>query len=596
MKIIIEQKPEVVFMAPLCSPWSQWSNMKEPYTREADRQAVMSMVRFCVQVAMHQLKRNKWFIIENPQESAIWYTHCFKDLTRQEKVTWNCLHFCAFGMKDPASNDYYFKPTCLVHNFGDHLAPLFKTCPNLSSIQKKHKHEAVQGWCPGHGQRSKLSQVYPYKFCSALAELLGKFLDKRIKNQNTYLIEDILDAALTTEEILEFACAQHDLVSQEWTLDTALATDTVDPVAVTDYQVRELQVAVNSLPRHGELLLHVEPRTNLAQKLITLSQFVRQQILPTHLFWKCAILRGTFGTRQKVLSSGVEGYLFMWKKTEPSKGIYVMNVQRQMEYLTGLDPGAWSMVHFYKEGDGRSSTLTPSNKTTKQAPIPKPPGLPPPPGGPGRETIREALAKPDEPMPPPDQDMPQAVAPLSPPPAPPPDPPPAKRPKAQPQPLVQVANTPQVPPAPQIPPPVQPLSVPMDITGELSHDLGGEQTQHFQPLKPSQPKPAPPTMPKQPQPAAIPKPKPIPPQLQPQPTIQHQTPASSSNQQAPPAKAAPAAKMRLNKKQKRPEHYNIGTSDEDNPEEEADGTPGGLPIADESETETIEYQDESTTS
>ena len=182
--------------------------MKPKDQRDWDRQQVMSMVRFCAKVAAHQVQRGKFFILENPKESAIWYTHCMQDLRRLGGVTWNELHFCAYGMKDPVSNDYYNKPTCLMHNFIDDfkgfdvaLAPLWKLCPNIVQGRKVHNHETVQGWCKGHGQRSKLSQVYPYKFCSTLAELLAKFLGVRVRNQSTYLLEDILDDCLEPGEI-----------------------------------------------------------------------------------------------------------------------------------------------------------------------------------------------------------------------------------------------------------------------------------------------------------------------------------------------------------------------------------------------------------
>ena len=80
MEIILEQQPECVFMAPVCSPWSQWSNMKDEKTRLSDRKAFMPMVRFVVQVALHQIKHGRRFVIENPRDSAMWYTRRMEDL------------------------------------------------------------------------------------------------------------------------------------------------------------------------------------------------------------------------------------------------------------------------------------------------------------------------------------------------------------------------------------------------------------------------------------------------------------------------------------------------------------------------------------
>ena len=91
-------------MAPLCSPWSQWSNMKSDQDRTEYRNWVMPRVRFCAHVAMHQVKHGRKFIIENPRESFLWYVHCFQDLLRISGVTYGNLEFCAFGMRDPETN------------------------------------------------------------------------------------------------------------------------------------------------------------------------------------------------------------------------------------------------------------------------------------------------------------------------------------------------------------------------------------------------------------------------------------------------------------------------------------------------------------
>ena len=63
MACILEQKPEIIHMAPLCSPWCLLSNLKGEEAKAADRKAAMPMVRFCAMVALHQLKNKRKFII-----------------------------------------------------------------------------------------------------------------------------------------------------------------------------------------------------------------------------------------------------------------------------------------------------------------------------------------------------------------------------------------------------------------------------------------------------------------------------------------------------------------------------------------------------
>ena len=54
MKIIEEQKPTWIRMAPLCGPWSQMQNINDQSTGEAKRRKYMPMVELCVRVAVHQ--------------------------------------------------------------------------------------------------------------------------------------------------------------------------------------------------------------------------------------------------------------------------------------------------------------------------------------------------------------------------------------------------------------------------------------------------------------------------------------------------------------------------------------------------------------
>ena len=127
MKIIEEQKPTWIHMAPLCGPWSQMQNINDQSTVEAKRRKYMPMVEFCVKVAIHQLENGRYFTIENPATSKMWYTKCFERLLRYYMVGYGTLDMCAYGLLDP-SGYYYYKPTSLVHNFGEALQPVFKRC------------------------------------------------------------------------------------------------------------------------------------------------------------------------------------------------------------------------------------------------------------------------------------------------------------------------------------------------------------------------------------------------------------------------------------------------------------------------------------
>ena len=120
------------------------------------------MVEFCARVALYQIEHGRYFIIENPATSKIWFTKCFQRLLMKHAVTYGTLDMCAFGMRDP-NGYYYYKPTSLLYNF-----PVFKRCSNTSKKDPTHYHQPLEGSAPGYGSRTKLAQVYPYRFCSTL--------------------------------------------------------------------------------------------------------------------------------------------------------------------------------------------------------------------------------------------------------------------------------------------------------------------------------------------------------------------------------------------------------------------------------------------
>ena len=71
MLIILEQKTKIIYMAPKCTTWCKWSIAKGEHKCQEDRQKDLPMVRFCAQVALHQIKRGKHSIMENHKHSSI---------------------------------------------------------------------------------------------------------------------------------------------------------------------------------------------------------------------------------------------------------------------------------------------------------------------------------------------------------------------------------------------------------------------------------------------------------------------------------------------------------------------------------------------
>ena len=382
LEILMFQNPEIVWMAPLCSPWSQWSNMKPEDVRYADREAVMPMVRFCVQVAKYQISKGRKFVIENPEGSAIWFTKVFLDLMKQEGVTYDNLDFCAYGLKDPvATNLYYQKATSLLHNFpADSLSPLFQRCPNRPSGKgRKHEHQPVEGAAPGHGPRSKISQVYPYRFCKTFAEVAHRFLGRRFVDKSTFLLEDILELAFANseDESLAMLSSLHNSESHQGDVSSCLKTD----LHVTNDSIKTLMNHVNALPANTEFDLHGNPGHSWTTKLTPLCLALRQFCFPYHVFDRVTVLRGTLGHAKPASLRSGEVFLVMWKKDQKGKSMQVVMPSLHWEYLETLDFKKYSGVLFKSEGEKAAYTPPQQPQLQKNPFLPSPPSPPSPPPG-----------------------------------------------------------------------------------------------------------------------------------------------------------------------------------------------------------------------
>ena len=85
MEIIKEQAPDVILMAPVCGPWSNMQNIQQRVWEK--RKRYLPMVEFVASIARYQLKHGRYFIIENPQTSKIWYLNCMQQLFSDPSVT-----------------------------------------------------------------------------------------------------------------------------------------------------------------------------------------------------------------------------------------------------------------------------------------------------------------------------------------------------------------------------------------------------------------------------------------------------------------------------------------------------------------------------
>jgi hypothetical protein len=167
-KILVDQKPRMVFVAPPCSAWSRMQNINDQHMVQEKRKQLSPLVRLCADIAAYQNSQGNYYMIENPESSRIWEVSHFQTVIRSCGGNWDTADFCMFGMRDPVSKLPYKKSDSLLHTSPTGIVlPLFRRCSKGQGKPAHAEHERIEESCPGHGSRTKLSQVYPMKFCSS---------------------------------------------------------------------------------------------------------------------------------------------------------------------------------------------------------------------------------------------------------------------------------------------------------------------------------------------------------------------------------------------------------------------------------------------
>ncbi len=162
-----EEDPDFILLTPECKAWCNWSALLPKTLHDWKRSRVWPMVRFTSEVAQYQISRDKYFMIENPQGSAIWDTLIADKLFVQSGVCFDVLDQCQYGLRDRENGKLHLKPTALVHSMNqDIVKPLLKRCKPGS-----HEHQPL-GKRNKYGLRTAQAQVYPEALCRKIAEVV----------------------------------------------------------------------------------------------------------------------------------------------------------------------------------------------------------------------------------------------------------------------------------------------------------------------------------------------------------------------------------------------------------------------------------------
>ena len=166
-KTIEEQEPDVILMSPDCKMFSQLMNvnLKRIPVERPTRQQMEALVMWhlCLQVAEHQMKKGRYFILEQPAGASSWSTHGSKWLMENEEVLFFFFDQCELGLQ-VSPEGLSRKTTALATN---HLG--VAAVMSQYQCRKSHEHVRLENGLP------KKAQIYPSDMVRSLIQgiLLG---------------------------------------------------------------------------------------------------------------------------------------------------------------------------------------------------------------------------------------------------------------------------------------------------------------------------------------------------------------------------------------------------------------------------------------
>ena len=171
------QKPKCVAMFQPCTAFCKWSQRNRVHAASTltwlrSRVAGMRLSRLCALVARFQMEHGRLFAVENPHGSEMGRLPFWKSILDMQGIYAVKVQMCAAGLRDPLDPKYFIqKDTWIVANHKDILEPLTGLqCPGVSA-DHQHLHNE-------QGRRSKLTQVWPRKFCEKLARGILKAISQ----------------------------------------------------------------------------------------------------------------------------------------------------------------------------------------------------------------------------------------------------------------------------------------------------------------------------------------------------------------------------------------------------------------------------------
>ena len=356
MEIIREQAPDVILMAPVCGPWSNTQNIQQDQQRVWEKRK-RYMVEFVASVARYQLKHGRYFIIENPQTSKIWYLNCMQQLFSDPSVTWGDFHFCAYGLKDPESGLRSLKPTSLMHCLPpEGMRPIFRRCKNSTS-SVKHEHQPLEGNAGTFGSRTELAQVYPYQFCQDLAHILLRHLKVKPLDNEVYLLEDLFEP-FTIKQV-DILRKEMEAIDKEFNMTSSLTVriqdllfnKDVQPLVIQDPLVQKFQKTLKQYPPGTEIdIFKQDPNDWRCQNMWNGCKKLRQLCVSSTQYDACTAFVHTIGINMPITSPPDDATISFWQPDQLNR-IWVSPASKCS--WENYDPKTWHAHPFINHSQMR---------------------------------------------------------------------------------------------------------------------------------------------------------------------------------------------------------------------------------------------------
>ena len=170
-KMIEEEDPYLLTIAPICGPWSSWQyvNMsKSEETRDKineQRREWYPVLQWIAKIARSRLKKGREVLLENPWPSLIWKLRCIEDLILEpvynaitdEPLELLRIDQCMYGLVDKVNGLPHQKATGLLLSSKKMKELLQLRCDGT------HWHQQLEG-----ASRTRHAQEWPEQLCLAI--------------------------------------------------------------------------------------------------------------------------------------------------------------------------------------------------------------------------------------------------------------------------------------------------------------------------------------------------------------------------------------------------------------------------------------------